>query len=211
MKTSLRTTPNQNSPSEKPNKASKTLLMRETIKTWTAQDPREEQTTNNPIKHRVVSLNYEDSPNIELIHEIADNSNTHTREFDEHKLLVLSPHSGPRMGNTTFKEGEIITLSTWVERPYGNPRKKVKHEIRIQITANNSPHYAAAVVEHCRKDPKRDPNTDSWVYDDKQIVNSSNEFTVGQPQEMPDHTRKPDQTTSTKPETLEDKMPSTLE
>lgn len=191
--------------------------MKETVLTWEAPTESHEQTKS--VKQRVLTLDYDDSPNIELIHEtVKDDDNPSINpSFNEEVALILSPHTGPRAGNKRYGESDEITLSEWTTRPYGNPRKRVVHEVRFKIVdVGHHPNHVTVAVEQRQALPTRESEQDEWEIGTEYTTTERSTFTVGKkptPEDEHSEETRANNTSSTSTNIeaeLEAKMPESL-
>lgn len=152
--------------------------MRETVLTWEGGVPSSDE--RGLVKQRVIALDYADNPNTELVHQLIKHGDGDSADpsFETEFVLTVSPHTPPRGKAERFPEGETITLSEWVTRPYGNPRKKVAHEVRLNVLASETG-YAAVTVERRRADPERPSPNAEWEVGSEFAVVEEYQYSVG--------------------------------
>jgi hypothetical protein len=152
--------------------------MRDTVLTWKGGVPSDDD--RGLVKQRVIALDYADNPNTELLHQLIKHceGDSVNPSFKTEFILTVSPHTLPRGRAERFSEGETITLSEWVTRPYGNPRKKVTHEVRVNILTTETG-YAAVAIERRRADPKRSSPNAEWKAGSEFTVVEEYQYSVG--------------------------------
>jgi len=158
--------------------------MRDTVLTWEGGVPSDDE--RGLVKQRVVTLDYADNPNTELLHQLIKHSGGDSADpsFETEFVLTVSPHTPPRGKTERFPEGETITLSEWLTRPYGNPRKKVAHEVRLNVLATGTG-YATVAVERRRADPERPSPNAEWRVGSEFTVVEEYQFSVGSRESEP--------------------------
>ncbi|QLH82284.1 hypothetical protein [Halosimplex pelagicum] len=132
------------------------------------------------MKQRVIALDYADNPNTELVHQLIKHGKGGSADpsFETEFILTVSPHTPPRGKTERFPEGDTITLSEWLTRPYGNPDKKVAHEVRLNVLGSETG-YATVAVERRRADPERPSPNAEWRVDSEFTVVEEYQFSVG--------------------------------
>jgi hypothetical protein len=152
--------------------------MRDTVLTWKGGIPSNDG--RGLVKQRVIALDYADNPNTELLHQLIKHGEGDSTDpsFETEFVLTVSPHTPPRGKTKRFPEGDTITLSEWFTRPYGNPGKKVAHEVRLNVLASETG-YAAVTVERRRADPERPSPNAKWRVGSEFTVVEKHQFSVG--------------------------------
>lgn len=111
--------------------------------------------TDQADQNRISVEHYPDSPTVYIRHEQKAEGG-----FTTVTQVELASHLPFRVDNDSPTEFRVMTIGYREDRPYGNPRKKVRRRVLIELETDSSSPTATIRSQESR--PTRADSNDTW-------------------------------------------------